>query len=220
MGSIRNRTCGLVRAAVLAAYILVACSGNISGALSPAVPSQEARYRGTATVHIQYCDIDMAGVITCSTRRTYRNSVWLYTGPVLKCESATETNPFHLSIASDQDTKNPHDGEFSILSSANPLVGFDGGCALLQFWTYDLEGASLAGTLTDTHSAENLAWNLTWTTRPIAPGADDMVLPSSMGKGTILRGTLTTQNAKLHIEGNTVDKLRPFSIDITARRKE
>ncbi|MCL5998773.1 MAG: hypothetical protein M1546_22355 [Chloroflexi bacterium] len=215
--------------------LTAACSGNIVGSLlketPPAIawegvaadkpgnaPDKKREYRGSATVRIQICDMNAAGKRTCQPKRTYRRPVTVYTGAAASCDAVEEDNPFNLAIYTDQNPRKPLDGEFAIQSAASVIASYSGACALLQYWTLSLDGNTLTGELSEAHIDEGSAANIIWSTRTLVRGLDPMVLPSTIGEGTTLSGTIKTSDIRLHLEGGTTDLSRLFTADVVAKQ--
>ena len=181
------------------------------------VPDEEREYRGSATIRIQSCDVNAVGKRICQPKRTYRRSVTVYMNEVESCDGVEEDNPFNLAIYTDQNPRKQLDGEFALQSAANVFV-YSGGCALLQYWTFSLKGNTLTGELSEAHINEGSAANIIWSTRTLVRGLDPMVLPSTMGEGTTLSGTVKISDIRLRLEGSTTDLTRFFTADIIAKQ--
>lgn len=202
----------------LAVFVCSLCAVRPAEAEDAGAAVRHGRYRGTAAVTIQYCDVDAAGDMTCSGKKTFRRSITAEVGPPVKCESVREKNAFHLNISADQDPADPQDGEFWLYSSGTTRAMWSG-CALLQYWSLKLKDDRLTGALVDTHAAEGAAHNRLWATL-LMPGGAEMVWPYPIQKGATLRGTLTGEALKVKVEGNSTDESRLFVLNVSARRSK
>ena len=203
-------------------------SETAPGAIDADTVTTVRNYRGNATVTIQYCDIDAAGVVTCPTRKTFRRPLVIIIEPRMACSpiatsasEVKENNPFHLSISTDIEPDNPLDGDLGIISAYTHL-SMERECLLMQYWTFTQKGNRINGRLSDAHGDLSYAQNILWAWTEIASGYGDegyeMVMPYPIGTGTTLSGTVSQQQVRLRIKGSTVNTLHPFVADITATR--
>jgi hypothetical protein len=206
----RRPSRSLALAAALCFLLTALAPGGAAAA--PQAAARKGEYRGTASVTIRYCDLDEAGEPACAAKKTYKRPVSVFIASPDKCGSVSDSNPFRLHIAADQDPDNPRDGEFWLLSGGRTVTA-SARCVVIQHWKLKMKGDAISGTLTSDGGVDNRLWA---TTR-IAGGLD-MAWPFAMETGAALRGTIAGDTITLRIEGRSADHTRPFTIALTARR--
>ncbi|GMV38600.1 MAG: hypothetical protein AMXMBFR64_03160 [Myxococcales bacterium] len=169
--------------------------------------------RGTATVTLDYGGGDVR-TLTKDASVTVREPV--------RHGSVSETNAIHLSMGT-LSSSTASEGDFLMLSAGEFQVDLGPTPAILQFWSLTVDGSSVTGSLTDTHSAEAMAANQLWATdtlggAPLTTG----VYPYMMATGTTVSGTADGAGARLVLQGRAVapDGLSEvlFRIDVATSR--
>ncbi len=209
----------------LLAFILVSllgCGGdsgdtaNGGGTLDDATA---ARYLGSATVRIDY-----PGDFNDSVRIL---PAFVQVGQPVSSQSVTENNPLHLSVGTTntEASNTSVEGDFLTLSALVAQVDLGPTAVMLQYWTLNVSGSGIFGTLTDTHWTERLAFNEMWTQHMIAGDVYTTgIYPFILDRNCTLSGTLTPTQATIHIEGQVssadfwTDVARGFTIDVVAER--
>ncbi len=202
---------------------LLGCGGdsgdtaNGGGTLDDATA---ARYLGSAIVRIDYPgDFDDCERIL---------PAFVAVGEPVSSQSVTENNPLHLSVGTtNAEASNPSvEGDFLTLSALVAQVDLGPTPVMLQYWTLNVSGSDVFGTLTDTHLTERLAFNQMWTQHMIAGDVYTTgIYPFILDRNRCtLSGTLSPTQATIHIEGQVssadfwTDVARGFTIDVVAER--
>ena len=201
---IKDPTLLLITFASLIFSFMPGCDGVI----------ESKQYKGTAYTTITYLDYDTNGKKVFIEEKEYQKGVHVFIGPPKNVGSVFESNSFSLTITTEPTTG--EDGEIWI-TSAIVLTDQVLGEILLQYWTLQLEGTTLSGILTDTHIAEASAMNQLWAWEEISPSLK-MVLPFYIDVGSLLQGTVDDYEVRIHLEGTTTDRTRPFISEIVATR--
>lgn len=169
--------------------------------------------RGTATVRLDYGG---------GTVRTFTKEATVSVGDPVAHGSVTETNPFHLFVGS-VSGKTAAEGDFLMTSAGVYQVDLGPTPVLLQFWSVTVEGSSVGGSLTDTHTAEAMAANQLWAEDTIGGHRYTTgVYPYLMATGTTISGAADAASAQLVLEGRAMapDGLGEvqFRIDVTTAK--
>jgi hypothetical protein len=163
-------------------------------------------YGGTATTTINVLH-PLNGTII--DQRTFSNTVLVF----IDNSVPGETNPKNLVVAPSINEVGL-EGQLS-LSSAIRFDGF-----LAQYWTLQITGSTITGTLVEDHREEALAANLLNSLDlNLLPAGLRFVTSLAVAEGTALSGTLTNGQISLTVQGNTVDTFHPFTTTISAFRQ-
>jgi hypothetical protein len=176
---------------------------------------EKKQYKGTAHTTITYLDYDTDGKELLE-KKEYEKVVHVLTGPPKNVGSIKESNPLNLTVTTEPTTG--EEGEIWI-TPALVLVDKDLGEILFQYWTLQQTEDSITGVLTDTHIAEAASMNHLWTWEEISTNVK-MVLPFYIATDSALRGTIDDNEVRIHIEGNSTDRTRPFVSEIVAVREQ
>jgi len=201
--------------------ICFGCGGGGGGGDGDGDPDQNdidfsitnREYTGTATITIDYYDIDMLGNLTLLFTRNYSQDVMVLTGPLKNVGSVVEDNPFNLNISTDSQGS---DGNFGI-TSALVISDTNIGDVLLQYWTFECNNANITGSLTDNHIAESSALNLFWAWDEIVTGVSG-TFPFWMDENSSIQGTINNNAARLTLKSTSTDTTRQFVAEIIADR--
>jgi hypothetical protein len=192
----------LVLAVVLA---LVASAALITAPRSTFAAQQEITYVGRMTTQVALTDVYGRSAGT----QTYQTNVAIIFGYPRQA-GLRETNPFSIVIQSTPLVNNP--GELSLYSS----MVFDN--TLFQYWSYQWDGTTFSGSLTNNHVSEAAALNLITVPTEIYPGFW-MPYTQGLANGTQMVGTFDQQgNLSIRIVGNITNGAAPFVTDIVASR--
>lgn len=156
-------------------------------------------YLGTATTTVQLTDQfgSPLGV------ETYAMDVQAS----VAAPAPNEVNPFQLVMESLPRFALPEPGEFSFASSIEDFA-----LRTLQAWSYQmLDAQNFSGTLIENFEEQGfgLLFNNVKLTDPITAVAR----PSAMIESSTIIGSVTDQELRFRIEGNTSDQLHPFVIE-------
>lgn len=145
-------------------------------------------YSGTATVETW----EQGGAV-----RTVTTNVRVIVGPALVVRQQAETNPINLEIYST--VAENAAGHFWMRSASEVQPDLGPTPILLQYWTYQYDGVTVSGSLTDRHTDEAAATNMINCFAHV--GLEDGFWPFSMLQGSTIQGTLNANGADLVIQG-------------------
>jgi hypothetical protein len=207
-------------AMTLSRKILVLVAAMVVGLVTVAVVPAQAQetggqrfiYTGTSTMTVQLTDVYGQN----TTVETYQIPFEVMLQE--PSEFARDPNPFFLAAQSKPLVNDP--GEASLLSTAP--VGTDpttGEKIVLRMWTLRiLQEGVFDGRLTDNRFNEGISGaNAIAIPINYAPNLT-MVMPQAMANGTQMSGTVTQNEFRAQVKGNTTDQTHPFTITIEATR--
>ena len=187
------------------ALMVVAMASLMVAPVSAKAAAQQIAYAGQLTMQVSLTDAygQPAGT------QTYQSNVTI-TFEAPRQAGMTETNPFSIVIQSSPLVNNP--GEISLYSS----MAFEN--TLFQYWTYQWDGSTFSGSLTNNHMAEAIALNEITIPTEIYPGYW-MPYTQALANGTQMIGTFDQQgNLSIRITGNVTNESAPFVATIVAQR--
>lgn len=184
---------------------------QFAASLEPANQNLWGNYTGVATTTIEVSDI--FGDYVGTTRTQVSTTVTI--GRVKQAGGSTESNPFNLFIGPSPGSRNL-EGAIE-LYSAVPFNLQSTGDFLAQYWTFQLNGNRLSGSLTNTYVTQSLDVNFFNSRREVSEGFWNY-WSYDIAAGTRIGGTVTEDEIRLRISGNSTDGSRPFISDIVVRR--
>jgi Bacterial pre-peptidase C-terminal domain len=166
-------------------------------------------YNGVATTTIEVSNL--FGNYVGTTRHQVSTTVTI--DRVKQARGVNESNPFNLVIAPSPGARN-QEGAVELYSAVpfNIQNGF-----LAQYWTFQLSGNRLSGALTNTYVNQSLDANFFNSRREVSQGFWNYQ-SYDVAAGTRIGGTVTANEIRLRISGNSTDGSRPFVSDIVVRR--
>jgi hypothetical protein len=199
---------------LLTGIFIAICFSACNKSDNNSIPGKEKReYKGAANVTINYYEYDpYTGQDVSIETKQYSFPVFVFINPPLQSGGITESNPFNLQVYPDRDTSTDEEGHIDISSSQ--IFAVSTGYVLLQYWNFSLNGEQISGTLTDNHTAEAAAANLTWAWEDVAGIV--MTMPFAIANGATLSGTVANNSVSLSIAGQSVDTYRQFQCLISA----
>jgi hypothetical protein len=209
---LKRRLPVLLAAALIAAVVIL----YAVQAQAQDTGTQRFIYTGTSTMTVQLTNVYGQN----TTVETYQTPFEV----VLRVPSpyARDPNPFFLAAQSKPLVNDP--GEASLLSTApvdtDPTTGEK---IVLRMWTLRIlqdQGpvGEFDGRLTDNRFNEALSGaNAIAIPINYAPNLTQ-VMPQAMANGTQMSGTVTQNEFRAQVEGNTTDQTHPFRITIVATR--
>ena len=133
-----------------------------------------------------------------------------------------EINPFNLHI-SDPVYAGFQEGRFTVMSAGVFTLSYphDYLPMLLQFWDITMSGTSVQGTLNENHIEEGAGANMIMAYLWVSSGMDPIILPTFMDEGTVMQGTIDSNNnaADLYIYGWSTDKKIEFGIQLSTYQR-
>jgi hypothetical protein len=166
-------------------------------------------YEGSATTSIDVSDLFGNFVGTSKTKLDTRITI----GDVARQGTDAETNPFNLVITTLGGQKR-QEGAIELYSAAPFSIR---GGFVAQYWTLQLKGDRLTGTLTNSFTADDLSGNLFISRQQTSSGTYQLAT-YDVAQGSQLSGTITDQEIRLRIDGNSTDFTRPFTTEIVVER--
>ncbi|MDX2214640.1 MAG: PPC domain-containing protein [Oculatellaceae cyanobacterium bins.114] len=184
---------------------------QFSASLEPGNQNLWGTYTGTATSTIEVSDI--FGDYVGTTRTQIGTTVTI--GRIKQAGGVNESNPFNLSITASPGSRNI-EGAVELYSAVpyNIQGGF-----LAQYWTFQLNGNRLSGSLTNTYAAQSLNANFFNSRREVSQNFWNY-WSYDIAAGTRIGGTVTATEIRLRISGNSTDGSRPFITDVVVSRSD
>ncbi|MBD2464594.1 PPC domain-containing protein [Oscillatoria sp. FACHB-1407] len=177
--------------------------------LEPGNQNLWGNYTGVATSTIEVSNLFGQYVGTTQTQISTTVTI----GRIKQAGGANESNPFNLTITPSPGSRNV-EGAIELYSAVpyNIQGGF-----LAQYWTFQLSGNRLSGSLTNTYASQSLDANFFNSRREVSQGFWNY-WSYDVAAGTRIGGTVTANEIRLRISGNSTDGSRPFVTDIVVRR--
>jgi hypothetical protein len=224
-------------AAVVSSCLLVACGGSgESGPRSDAVAASEAAATAAATTATAAIAVGQEEAVFVGQAHTFayvtdvygnqflkyypqQIAVWVLPPRVAQISGQREDNPFHFLVGPPDNSVNSlmQEGVYTINSAVISYQGYLSHELLVKHWHMAWDGFNFTGVLLDPGNALALTSNLINLPAPLGGGIW-YPNPYGMAPWTKVFGTMTADEIRFRLEGNTLDFAHPFASEVAAAR--